>query len=68
MLYKTNFDEFCKKLTELKVGQSFDFAANADEDDKGKPIPDSESEWYGVTRLHLFRLRQIHNRIIRRQP
>jgi hypothetical protein len=54
MLYKVNHDEFCKKLTTLKVGESFDFALVADEDEKGRITPDSGSDWYGVTRLNLF--------------
>ncbi|GHU92780.1 hypothetical protein FACS1894208_00640 [Clostridia bacterium] len=55
MLYKTNFYEFCKKLTALKVGEAFDFATSADEDDDdGKIPPNSGESWYGATRLNLF--------------
>jgi hypothetical protein len=54
MLYKTNHDKFCKKLAELKLGASFDFALTVDEDDAGNIIQGSGSDWYGVTRLNLF--------------
>jgi hypothetical protein len=54
MLYKANFDEFCKKLTRLKTDESLDFATEAEEDDRGKVIQGSASDWYGVTRLNLF--------------
>jgi hypothetical protein len=54
MLKKTNFDEFCEKLVKLKIGESFNFCTDADEDENGEILEQSESGWFGVTRLHLF--------------